>query len=286
MRFFFRSRQFKIIVCVVLAVAMLSLVVGIAGSRMAPQADIAGTIAAPFRTLASNISSAVSDFIGAYNDGNALMLENAELNAELDELRKRVADYDQLSAQNDFYEQYLEIKEQNPDFIFTPATVITRDAADPYGSFTINRGSMSDIAVYDPVITDAGLVGYITEVGTITAKVSTILSPDLTLGALDSRTGDSGIISGRLSLAQNGLCRFGNLARSCSVAIGDYVVTSGEGIFPEGLLVGSIEAIGADEYNTSIYADIAPFVKLDEIRNVMVITEFEGQGGIDPKEVK
>ena len=182
--------------------------------------------------------------------------------------------------------QYLEIKENNPDFIFAPAAVISRDNSDPYGSFTINRGSLSDISVYDPVITDAGLVGYITEVGTITAKVTTILSPDLTLGALDSRTGDSGIISGRLRLAEDGMCRFGNLSRSCSVAIGDYIVTSGEGIFPEGLLVGSITSIGADEYNTSIYADITPFVELSEIRNVMVITDFEGQGGINPNEVK
>ncbi len=286
MRFFFRSRQFKIIVCVVLIIAILSLAVGLAGSRMAPQADIAGAIAAPFKTAAGKISNAVSDFISAYRDGNELMLENAELNAELNELREKVAENDQLSAENEFYKQYLEIRELNPDFVFSDATVISRDTSDPYGSFTINRGSMSDISVYDPVITDAGLVGYITEVGTITAKVTTVLDPDLTLGALDSRTGDSGIISGRLQLAENGLCRFGNLSRSCSVAIGDYIVTSGEGIFPEGLLVGSITSIGADEYNTSIYADITPFVKLDEIRSVMVITEFEGQGGIDPSEVK
>ena len=103
------------------------------------------------------------------------------------------------------------------------------------------------------------------------------------MGALDNRTNDSGIVTGNIDLAKNNMCRFSHLSRSCSVAIGDYVVTSGEGIFPEGILIGSIDSIGSDKYNTSIYADISLFVNISEIRDVMVITDFEGQGGISPK---
>ena len=60
------------------------------------------------------------------------------------------------------------------------------------------------------------------------------------------------------------------------------MVTSGEGIFPSGLLIGTIQSIGSDKYNTSIYAEVKPFVDFDSINGVMVITEFEGQGGLDP----
>ena len=123
-------------------------------------------------------------------------------------------------------------------------------------------------------------MGYVTEVGLTSCKVTTILSHNITLGAIDNRTSDSGIVTGSLSLSQNGLCRFANLSRSCSVAVGDYVITSGEGIFPEGLLIGSVKNIGIDEYNTSVFAEIKPFVEFSEIRSVMVITSFEGQGGI------
>ena len=63
-------------------------------------------------------------------------------------------------------------------------------------------------------------------------------------------------------------------------------MTSGEGIFPDGLLIGSINAIDSDKYNTSIYADITPFVNFSEIRDVMVITSFEGQGGIKTQKEK
>lgn len=277
MRFFFRSRQFKIIVAVFAVLVAVSVAFGVIGGRLAPHADIAGTIAAPFEKLATGISNAVSDFSKSYGDGNRLLLENAELRAQLDELRGQLAEYDEAVAENEFYKSYLGIKENNPDFTFAAATVISRDTEDPYGGFVINRGTLNDISLHDPVITDAGLVGYISQVGLTTAKVTTILSPELTVGALDNRSRDSGILTGRLELSGQGLCRFANLSRSCNVAIGDYVVTSGEGIFPDGLLVGTIESIGSDPYNTSIYADIKPFADLGTLREVMVITAFDGQ---------
>jgi rod shape-determining protein MreC len=64
------------------------------------------------------------------------------------------------------------------------------------------------------------------------------------------------------------------------VAVGDYVITSGEGVFPKGLLIGTIETISNDRYNTSLFASVKPFVDVESIRNVMVITEFKGQGSV------
>ncbi len=283
MRFFLRSRQFKIILSIFCAVVLLTLSFVIIGKRMSPQTDIAGTIAAPFRNLLTNISNIVTDFFDNYNNGSSLSLENAELKAEIDVLHQKVADYEKISEQNSFYKEYLGIKENHPDFTFTDATLIAKDHDDPFGSFTINKGSAAGIAKYDPVITDAGIVGYITEVGLTSCKVTTILSPDITLGALDNRTQDSGIVTGSLTFANYGLCQFANLARSCTVAVGDYVITSGEGVFPEGLLIGSVNNIGIDENNNSIYAEIKPFAEISELRSVMVITSFEGQGGISVK---
>ncbi len=280
MRFFLRSRQFKIILAIFCVVVLVTLSFVIVGKHMSPQTDIASSIATPFRNFFTNISNAVSDFFDDYSSGSKLNLENAELKAEIDSLRQQIADYEKISEQNDFYKDYLDIKENNPDFSFADATVIARDSDDPYCGFTINKGSTSNISKYDPVITKSGIVGYVTDVGLTSCKVTTILSPDLALGALDNRTNDSGILTGSLSLAEKGFCRFANLSRSCTVAVGDYVVTSGEGVFPEGLLIGSVDNIGVDENNNSIYAEIKPFAEIQELRSVMVITSFEGQGGI------
>lgn len=280
MRFFFRSRQFKIMLSIIALVIGISVICGIIGGVIAPQANLLGTVTAPFRSAANKISNSVSDFISAYKDGEKLMLENSELKSQLNEMRDSIADYDRKTAENEFYKNYLEIKDANPDFKFTKASLISRDSDDPYMGFVINKGSMSGIKAHDPVITEAGVVGYVTEVGATTSKVTTVLSADLTMGALDNRTSDSGIVTGTVEDAKEGKCKFKNLSRSCNVAVGDYVITSGEGIFPDGLLIGTIEFIGSDKYNTSIYATVKPFADLSSIRDVMVITDFDGKGGI------
>ena len=277
MRFFFKSRQFKIIAATVSAVLILTLIFGFAGSRMSPQANLFGSVAEPFRIAAVKIKEAVNDIATAYNGGGELMIENANLTAEIDELRQKLADYDEIAAQNEIYKNYLGIKEVHPDFTFVSANVITKDSDDAYGGFTVNKGTMSGIKKYDPVITESGIVGYVTETGLTFSKVSTLLSPNLTVGAIDNRSGDSGIITGKLEFANKGRCAFKNLSRTSGIAIGDYVSTSGEGIFPEGLLIGSIEYIGTDSINSSVYAEIKPFADIDDIRNVMIITSFDGQ---------
>ncbi len=280
MRFFFRSRQFKLILSVLLILIALSITSLIIGGRISPQADLMGTITAPFKAAVTKISNGISDFVTTYRDGEKISLENAELESEINTLREQLADYEKATKENEFYKNYLEIKDQNPDFVFSDAILISKDNTDPYKGFVINKGSTADISKYDPVMTDAGLVGYISEVGLTTSKVTTILSPEITLGALDNRTNDSGILGGTLEESKEGFTRLYNLSRSCTVAIGDYVVTSGEGIFPDGLLIGTIQSIGSDEYNTSIFAKVKPFADIENIREVMVLTSFEGQGGL------
>ncbi len=289
MRFFFRSRQFKIIARGFGRAYSNSRRIGgfaVIGGRMSPGANIFGTVTAPFRSLASKISGGISSFVEVYTEGEKLNIKNAELETEISELRKKLADYEQAVSENEFYKNYLDIKDANPSFKFVAATLISRDKEDPYKGFIINKGSVNRSSAYDPVITDEGLVGYIGEVGLTTSKVVTVLSAELTAGALDNRTSDSGVLSGSAELASEGLTKFYNLSRSCNIAVGDYVVTSGEGIFPKGLLIGTVQTIGSDKYNTSIYANVKPFADIDGIRGVMVITEFEGQGGLDPEKSK
>lgn len=282
MRFFFKSRQFKIILTTVLLIIAVSVTCILLGGRISPQADFMGTVLAPFRTAFTKISQGISDIAANFTDGEEARLQNAELEAEMSELREQIADYNQMKKENEFYKDYLELKDSNPDFKFAPATLIAKDEKDPFKSFTLNAGSIDGVSVHDPVISNSNLIGYVSEVGLTTCKVTTVLDPDITLGALDNRTSDAGVLYGSIDCAKQGLTGIYNLSRSCNVAVGDYIVSSGEGIFPEGLLIGSVKSIGSEKYNTSIFATVEPFADLDDIRDVMIITDFEGQGGLDP----
>lgn len=278
MRFFFRSRQFKILLISIASIVVLSVIAAVLGGALTPQSSLISAITAPFESITADIAAFFEDAGKRFQNNEKAILENAELQKEIDKLREQLAEYDEAVRRNEFYENYLDIKDRNKDFQFQPAEIIARDTDDPFGSFVINKGSLNDISQYDPIITDAGLVGYVSKVGLTTSKVTTILSPTLKAGALDNRTGDSGVVTGDITLTEEGLCKMSKLVRSGKIAVGDYVVTSGEGIFPAGLLIGEISSIGNDAYTGTLYANVTPFADISSLRSVMAITYFPGQG--------
>ncbi len=285
MRFFFKSRQFKTAAAITAVLVVISIIARIAGGILSPQSNLLGTLIAPFQKMATSISNSVQDFSEKFKSSEALILENAQLIEEINKLEQQVADYDEMKNQNEFYKDYLGIKEANPDFKFTDAVLISRDMTDVFGGFTIDKGSLQGIELYDPVITDAGLVGYVTSVGLTSSKVTTVLDPQISIAAIDSRTGDAGVISGNINSASSGYTQLNNLQRTAAVAVGDYIVTAGGGVFPKGLLIGKIKNISQQEYTSVLYAEIEPFVDTGEIRQVMVITDFTGRSIIDMPEV-
>lgn len=276
MRYFFRSRRFKIAAIILSSLIIISILARIVGGIISPQSSVFGSVVVPFQSAFTSISNYFEDLGQKINGNEELAKENAELREQVNELTSSLIDYEEAKQQNEFLKQYLEIKDNHTDYQFEEALLIARDTDDPFGSFTLNKGSLHGVALYDPVISDEGLIGYISQVGTAYSKVTTILSPDISVAAFDRRTGDAGIIQGTLKAAQNGFSRICNLSRSCSVAIGDYIVTSGGGVFPDGMLIGTVTEIGTD-YNSALYADIQPAVKFDQIRDMMIITYFSGQ---------
>lgn len=283
MRFFFRSRQFKIFLAVTAVIIALSILLTLLGSYISPQAGIGEALVAPFKKLAFSIKDSFDSFNTKMNKADEIVLENKELKDEINELRDKIVDYEAVLNDNEFYKGFLEIKENNPDFQFCPAKVSAIDPDDEFKGFTIDRGSHHGVSLYDPVITDAGLVGYVTEVGYSTCKITTVLSPELVCGAYVSRTGDPGIITGTREFALDGNTKLYNLSRSCTVAVGDIIVTSGSGIFPKQLIIGKVQNIQSDQLTSSLYAIIEPTVDLDALKDVMVLTSFDGQGEALPQ---
>ena len=75
-----------------LAVIAVAVVLVVIGGKMSPQADILGSITAPFRAVWTQISTSVTTFAEALSGGTAAELHNAELEAEITELRDKLAD--------------------------------------------------------------------------------------------------------------------------------------------------------------------------------------------------
>lgn len=280
MRFFVRTRKFKRLVGILAILIAVTVVFAMIGGTMAPGSSIGSALITPFQRLFTTISHGIGDTWKTFTDNQAILEENAALQDQVDELTGQLTEYQTALNENAFYKGFLEIKEAHPDFQFAEAMVIAADGTDLYRGFVIDKGSLAGVAAHDPVITSAGLLGYVSEVSLTSAKVTTLLDPGLNVGGFDSRTGDTGILTGDAAYAAEGCTRLYNLPRSSSVAIDDYILTSGGGIFPKGLIIGQVTDVSRDAEDTTVSASVRPMVDYSDLRKVMVITYFDGQGSV------
>lgn len=273
----FFVRVLAVVALILVGVMIYSASTG--GLASLPQ-TITGAVVTPFQSLVTGISNGVSGFFGGLVGGgelqeqvNALLLENAEL-------RQQIVDYDELKQQNDWYTEILGLHEEHSDYTFSSGRVIGRDPSDAYGNITISAGKNADVSVNDPVVsTNGDLVGVVSEVGLTYSKVRTVLDPTIKVSAQISRTADTGYTVGStVTMARERQLRLTTLERSSGVAIGDYVVTSGiGGIYPGGLLIGSVREINNASDGMTLDAKVELFADIYNLKQVMVITSFDGQ---------
>ena len=282
MKEFFKSalaRGLGIVALVLVGVMIYSATTG--GFATIPE-TLSGVFITPLQSAASGVSNGVSEFFGWITGGDDMREQLAELQKENAALRQQLIDYDEIKQTNEWYSEILGLHEENPEYTFASGRVIGRDPTDYYGNFTISSGQNAGIAVNDPVVaTDGSLVGVVQEVGLTYAKVRTILDPATKVACQISRTGETAYTAGStVDLARRNVLRMTALERSSAAAVGDYVVTSGiGGVYPGGLLIGTVTAIQSATDGMTLNAEVDLFAHIYDLKQVMVITSFSGQGG-------
>ncbi len=275
---FLKSSAFKMFAIIAAALLAGSVFAVASRSGSSPLTSVTSVIFGPLSRLASYVSAGFADIPVSFKSSSELLKENEELRKKIDNLTDQLVDYEQLRHKNEFYQQFLEIKEEHSDYVFAEAAIIGRDAADTFGSFTLNKGSAHGIGVNDPVIYGKYLVGVISSVTPTQCTVNTILNPKVNVSAYEVRTRDLGYVTSTVALAREGHCHMPGLASSTAVTAGGIVCTSGVGgIFPRDLIIGNIVDVVDGTVDISASAIIEPGIDLGEITDVFIITSFDGQ---------
>ncbi|MGN1341415.1 MAG: rod shape-determining protein MreC [Oscillospiraceae bacterium] len=280
MKEFFHSVRFKVILCIAaLLLGLMTYVAVAAGTQTLPE-QVLNTVTYPFVTAANAISNGVNGFIDTLVNADTYKAQNDELRELITEMYERTADYEELQKENDQLRDMLELNRKNEDFRFSePCSIIARNANDIYGGFTINRGSSSGISLNDPVITTIGLIGRVTEIAPNYAKVSTLLSPQVNVGVYTMRTKSTGVLENDTASAGQKQCLMSNILKDADIEPGDVIVTSGKsGLFPEGLIVGTVKEVYDDPNGLSRHALVEPAEDCFTITSVYAIVDFEGKG--------
>ena len=280
MKDFIKSGKFRILV--VILVFLLGVAIYTAtteGGKSAISSGI-GFVVNPIQKISTNKSNKIYKTLDKYANADKYYKEKEELKQQLNEMYTQMVDYQNIKDENEQYKEVVGLKEQFPDYkLSAPCKVIGRVQNDIYASFFIDKGTYDGIKVRDPVIVSDKLVGFVSDVEAKYSTVTTVLSPENTIGLYCVNSKDIGQLEGEYSFAEKGLTKMVQINRNSKIKKGDIIVSAGiTGLVPKDRVIGTVEDISMDKSGYSLTATIKPAVDIIDITNVFVITAFEGQG--------
>ena len=272
---FFKSTTFKVLLAVAIILVSATVLATVVGGKTSPLTNVVDFITSPLQNMASYFSAKLDGATGGFISSDAYRDRVAELEQQVADYQAQLVDYEKTKKQLEAYEEFLDVREKNPDYTWVYSTVIGRDSADMFGSFTINKGSDDGIKVNDAVIYSEYLVGVVTEVNPTSAVVRSVFDPSVHVAAYEIRTGELGYTNATFDMASKGTCALSSLNRNTAVSKGGIVCTSGTGgIFPKDLIIGTVSSVKQSETDLSSYAIVEPPVNTKDIHDCFVITDF------------
>ena len=260
---------------VVAALCVLSaLYSGITGNP-SPVTRVVRFVTTPVQRAASGIGGFFGKGLSYFTDFDALQAENEELRRQLREMEQTVRDAELALEENARLRQQAGQPERQRDLTTVEAEVIARNPGDWATTLTLDKGSNHGVEVGDLVITVDGMAGYVSEVAGNTCEITTVVDVEMQCGALITRTREAAIAEGDYDLMAEGNLRLSYLTEDASVVIGDTVETSGRGgVFPKGVMIGTVENVLPEDNGISYYAVLRPFVDVDTVSSVSIVTDY------------
>ncbi len=146
--------------------------------------------------------------------------------------------------------------------------IIAIDNSNIYSSFTVDGGTENGVYVGSIVINGDGLVGTVTEVGATWSKVVSIVDENKNVSFKVLRQLDlMGILKGDGKGSLKGFM----LDNEASVIEGDSVITSGIGIFPEGIPIGTVKKVKYNKDTQLKTIEVEPNVSFNSLQKVVIL---------------
>ena len=276
---FFKSRKFKTFMFVICALLVGVIIAVATTNSSSPVTNVLGTVFSPVQKVAGYVADNVSWLGESFRSSGSYKSEIERLRQQIAEYENQLVDYNEMRQKLASYETMLGVKEKNPDFALERASVIGTDSADMFSSLIIDKGSSDGVSVNDPAVYGSYVVGIVKKVHPSYSVVQSILNPDINISALDSKTRETAYVTTTAEYALKGSCLFSGLERTTAVSPGGIILTSGiGGIYPKGLIIGTVSEVSESGYDLSNYAVIQPGVNVKEIEDLFIITDFDGQG--------
>lgn len=188
---------------------------------------------------------------------DSIETENVELRKQLESLKEE-----------------LNITYSLTDYEYLNATVTSRNIGYWYNTITINKGSNSGIEEEMPVINAYGLIGKVVNTTALTSTVRLLSTSDtnnkISVSIISEGEKLYGLINGYNY--EKSTLEIEGISNTKTVRVGDVVYTSGlGGVFPSGILIGTVESITTDSYDLSKIINVTPSASFEDINYVSIL---------------
>ena len=208
-----------------------------------------------------NIRKKYNDLLPQVERIDSLNAENIELRRQLEVMQKE-----------------LQIDYSITDYEFLNATVISRNISHWYNFITINKGSYNGIKPDMIVVNSEGLIGKVTSTTTFTSDIKLITTSDtlnkISVTISNGKNHVNGLIK-NYNYKTNYL-EVEGISNTEKIGVGYYAYTSGlGGIYPSGILIGTVENIMTDEYGLTKIVEVLPAADFSDINYVAILKRKE-----------
>lgn len=216
----------------------------------------------------------ISNKISEYKKLKSVNKDNDVLETSIDRVSSIESENIELRRQLDELKEELNIDYTLVDYEYLNATVVSRNVGFWYNTITIDKGSYNGVEKDMVVINSKGLIGRIIRTSAFTSDVRLITTSDTNNKiSVHISNGDNdlyGLIN-NYNYSDN-LLEVEGISNTKDVTIGDYVYTSGlGGIFPSGILIGTVSEISTDSYDLAKIIKVVPSADFTDINYVSIL---------------
>ncbi len=157
-----------------------------------------------------------------------------------------------------------------------PARVLYRSEGLVTGTMVVDRGIRDGVVVNSVCISSGGLVGIVSSVQETTSDILPVSNPSVNISCVTWPSGAYGI----LQSSSTGDLQLVHVDLASGVEIGDRVLTSRfGGVYPDGLLAGTVTRISSGESGLALKLDVESAVDFRNTGEILILLPDETTSG-------
>lgn len=231
-----------------------------------------------FRPITSGITwvgSGISSVWNHYFNLSQASIENDKLRQDVAQLRDQALTLQEAQLENQRLHNLLKISAswtRNPVF----ARVISNSTNYGIRTVIIDRGWADGIERDRPVMADGGLIGRVRVIAEHSSTILLITDPNSSVDVIDARSRVRGLLVGALKETKMrrpvALTLLEYVSQDSNILQKDDLITSGlDGVYPKGLLVGTVHEVRRDDFGLFEEVWVLPSADLSRLEDVIVL---------------